>query len=129
MEKFHIFSKHDKNMILVSNSLISIKCSRICFWKLGSVGSNRSTQGTVHFYFLIKFCLSWIKKQLQWVQNNIVSYGGDPSNVTIFGESAGGLCVESHLMSPHSSGLFHKAIIQSACLRAFFLDNHQQYKG
>ena len=51
-------------MILVSNSLISIECSRICFWKLGSVGSSRSTQGTIftiHFYFLVTFCIPWIK--------------------------------------------------------------------
>ena len=50
---------------------------------------------------------------LQWVQQNIAAFGGDPSNVTIFGESAGGVSVHTHLTSPLSRGLFHKAIIQS----------------
>ncbi|GAB1257538.1 carboxylesterase family protein [Aurantivibrio plasticivorans] len=50
---------------------------------------------------------------LQWVQENIRAFGGDPNNVTIFGESAGGLSVHAHLASPQSEGLFHRAIIQS----------------
>jgi len=50
---------------------------------------------------------------LQWVQRNIAAFGGDPANVTIFGESAGGVSVHTHLTSPLSRGLFHKAIIQS----------------
>jgi para-nitrobenzyl esterase len=50
---------------------------------------------------------------LQWVQRNIRSFGGDPGNVTIFGESAGGLSVFAQLASPGATGLFHRAIIQS----------------
>ncbi|MGD8824168.1 MAG: carboxylesterase/lipase family protein [Myxococcales bacterium] len=50
---------------------------------------------------------------LRWVQRNIEAFGGDPSNVTIFGESAGAFSVCSHLASPQSSGLFHKAISMS----------------
>ena len=50
---------------------------------------------------------------LEWVQQNIAAFGGDPANVTIFGESAGGVSVHTHLTSPLSRGLFHKAIIQS----------------
>jgi para-nitrobenzyl esterase len=51
---------------------------------------------------------------LQWVQSNISGFGGDPSNVTIFGESAGGTGVGNLMLTPQSNGLFHKAIIQSA---------------
>lgn len=51
---------------------------------------------------------------LQWVQNNISQFGGNPNNVTIFGESGGGVNVGNLLTAPSASGLFHKAIIQSA---------------
>ena len=50
---------------------------------------------------------------LEWIQNNILEFDGDPDNVTIFGESAGGWSVCSLMASPLASGLFHKAIIQS----------------
>jgi para-nitrobenzyl esterase len=50
---------------------------------------------------------------LRWVSRNIARFGGDPGNVTIFGESAGGLSVLSHLVSPASRGLFDRAIVQS----------------
>lgn len=50
---------------------------------------------------------------LQWVQNNIEKFGGDPNNVTIFGESAGAGDVCYHMVSPASRGLFHRAIGQS----------------
>lgn len=50
---------------------------------------------------------------LEWVQSNISLFGGDPNNVTIFGESAGGHNVLSLLVSSQAKGLFHKAISQS----------------
>ena len=50
---------------------------------------------------------------LQWLKENIKYFGGDPDNITIFGESAGGAHISYHLVSPASEGLFEKAIIQS----------------
>ncbi|PHQ34868.1 carboxylesterase/lipase family protein [Rhodopirellula bahusiensis] len=53
---------------------------------------------------------------LQWVRDNIVNFGGDPNNVTIFGESAGGTSVYLLTATPLSKGLFHRAILQSPWL-------------
>ena len=50
---------------------------------------------------------------LRWVQRNIANFGGNPRNVTIFGESAGGLSVLSQVASPQAKGLFERAIAES----------------
>ena len=50
---------------------------------------------------------------LRWVQRNIAQFGGDPHNVTIAGQSAGGLSVLAQLVSPGARGLFQRAIVQS----------------
>ena len=51
---------------------------------------------------------------LKWVKENIAAFGGDPQNITIFGQSAGGGSVQSIMTSPMAKGLFNRAIIQSA---------------
>ncbi len=50
---------------------------------------------------------------LEWVRRNIAAFGGDPANVTLFGESAGGVSVSLHMLSPESAPLFHRAIAES----------------
>jgi len=50
---------------------------------------------------------------LEWVRDNVENFGGDPNNVTIFGESAGGMAVCTLLASPAAKGLFHRAIVES----------------
>jgi para-nitrobenzyl esterase len=55
---------------------------------------------------------------LQWVQKNVAAFGGDPKNVTLFGESAGGGSVNTLMVSPLAKGLFHKAICESGGGRA-----------
>lgn len=50
---------------------------------------------------------------LEWIRDNIAAFGGDPDNVTIWGESAGGGSVLSLLSMPRAVGLFHRAIVQS----------------
>jgi para-nitrobenzyl esterase len=52
-------------------------------------------------------------RSLEWVRDNISAFGGDPGNVTIFGESAGGTNVYSLLVAPQAKGLFHRAISES----------------
>jgi len=54
---------------------------------------------------------------LKWVKENIEAFGGDPNNVTIFGESAGAVSVGNLLSMPKAKGLFHKAILQSGTAR------------
>ena len=51
---------------------------------------------------------------LQWIKDNIAKFGGNPNNITIFGESAGAASVSFHLLSPLSRNLFSQAVMQSA---------------
>lgn len=65
-------------------------------------------------------------KALQWVQQNIERFGGNPKNVTIFGHSAGAASVALHMLSPLSYGLYHKVIIQSGSAAATFGANEKK---
>jgi para-nitrobenzyl esterase len=56
---------------------------------------------------------------LEWVKENISNFGGDPNNVTIFGESASGMAVSSLLATPSARGLFHRAIPHSGAANKF----------
>jgi para-nitrobenzyl esterase len=84
-------------------------------YRLGALGflahaalAGESAQGAAGNYGLMDQ-----QAALQWVQRNIRNFGGNPHNVTIFGESAGGLSVHSQLVSPRAAGLFNKAIVES----------------
>jgi para-nitrobenzyl esterase len=83
--------------------------------RLGIVGlfahpllSQESPQGVSGNYLFLDLIAS-----LKWVRRNIAAFGGDPDNVTIFGESGGGLKVLSLMASPLAKGLFHRAIVES----------------
>jgi len=63
-----------------------------------------------------------MKSALEWVKINISNFGGDPNNVTIFGQSGGGAKVNTLMAMPSAKGLFHKAINQSGAFRTTMLD-------
>ncbi len=50
---------------------------------------------------------------IKWVKDNIAAFGGDPENITIMGQSAGGMSVQQHCLSPMTEGLFQKAVMSS----------------
>jgi len=66
---------------------------------------------------------------LEWVQSNISLFGGDPNNVTIFGESAGGHNVLSLLVAKQAKGLFHKAISQSGYTTTYSKEDAYKQKN
>lgn len=80
-------------------------------YRLGALGFAASQGGmTGNFGFFDQ------RMALQWVQQNIEFFGGDPKQVTIFGQSAGATSCVTHLMSKQSWGLYSRAIVQSSPL-------------
>ncbi|MFN8354102.1 MAG: carboxylesterase family protein [Spirosomataceae bacterium] len=63
-----------------------------------------------------------MKAALEWVKANVANFGGDPDNVTIFGQSGGGAKVNTLMAMPSAKGLFHKAVNQSGAFRTAMLD-------
>jgi para-nitrobenzyl esterase len=79
-----------------------------CNYRLGAFGFLAHPQAGANFAVL-----DWVAA-LRWIAQNIRVFGGNPENVTIFGQSAGGAAVRALLSTPSARGLFHRAIIQSA---------------
>jgi para-nitrobenzyl esterase len=87
-------------------------------YRLGPLGflahpalSAESAEGTSGNYGLLDQIAA-----LEWVQKNVAGFGGDPANVTVFGESAGAISILDLLVSPLAEGLFARAIVQSGIL-------------
>jgi para-nitrobenzyl esterase len=66
---------------------------------------------------------------LQWVRANIASFGGDPTNITLFGESAGAGSVGFQLTMPSSAGLFERAVMQSGAGRPVTMERADRLRG
>jgi para-nitrobenzyl esterase len=96
------FAKRD--VVLVT---FNYRVGRLGFFAFPSLTTEHPDEPKGNYAFMDQIAA------LQWVRRNIAAFGGDPDNVTIFGESAGGVSVHTLLTSPLSRGLFQKAIIES----------------
>ncbi len=84
---------------------INHRLNMLGFLDMSSFGEEYKNSGNVG--------LADIVAALQWVQDNIAAFGGDPDNVTVFGQSGGGGKVQALLQIPAAAGLFHKGILMS----------------
>ena len=92
----------DHDLVMVS---FNYRLGVLGFTYLGELGPDLAGSGSLGVQDAVA--------ALRWVKDNIVHFGGDPDNVTIFGESAGAMGVGTLLAMPEARGLFHKAILQS----------------
>jgi para-nitrobenzyl esterase len=94
----------EKGVILVS---INYRLGRLGFFAFPALSEENQNGANGNYAYMDQIAA------LKWVKQNIAAFGGDPNNVTIFGESAGGVSVHSLLTIPTAKGLFQKAIIES----------------
>lgn len=87
---------------------INYRLGRLGFFAFPALSNERPNEFKGNYAFMDQIAA------LQWIQKNIAAFGGDPKNVTIFGESAGGVSVHSLITIPSAKGLFHKAILESS---------------
>lgn len=93
-----------KGVILVS---INYRLGRLGFFAFPALSNEFPDEPKGNYAYMDQIAA------LKWIKQNIAAFGGDPNNVTIFGESAGGVSVHSLITIPAAKGLFHKAIIES----------------
>ncbi len=96
------FAKHGVTLVTFNYRL-----GRFGFFAFPALSTERPEETKGNYAYMDQIAA------LQWVKRNIAVFGGDAANITIFGESAGGVSVHSMLASPQARGLFHKAIIES----------------
>ncbi|RYY57915.1 MAG: carboxylesterase family protein [Chitinophagaceae bacterium] len=104
MNDFSRSSFTEKGVILVT---INYRLGRLGFFAFPALTREHPEEQTGNYAYMDQIAA------LQWIKKNIPAFGGDPGNVTIFGESAGGVSVQSLLTIPSAKGLFHKAIVES----------------
>jgi len=98
-------ARHD--VVVVS---LNHRVGAVGFVDLSSIGGEKfAASGNVGLLDIIA--------ALHWVRDNIANFGGDPANVTIFGQSGGGGKVTALMAMPRARGLFHKAIVESGSMR------------
>ena len=95
----------DHGVVVVS---LNHRLNVLGFLDLSAYGARYAHSGNVGMMDIVK--------ALQWVRDNIAQFGGDPANVTIFGQSGGGGKVSTLMAMPSARGLFNKAIVQSGSI-------------
>jgi para-nitrobenzyl esterase len=95
----------DHGVVVVS---LNHRLNVLGFLDLSAYGAKYAYSGNVGMMDIVK--------ALEWVKANISAFGGDPSNVTVFGQSGGGGKVSTLMAMPSAKGLFHKAIVQSGSI-------------
>ena len=95
----------DHGVVVVS---LNHRLNALGYLDLSAYGAKYAQSGNVGMLDIVK--------ALEWVRDNIASFGGDPFNVTIFGQSGGGGKVSTLMAMPSAKGLFHKAIVQSGSI-------------
>jgi para-nitrobenzyl esterase len=110
---YHGASFARSGVVLVS---LNYRLGSLGFLELGQVDPAEAGSGNVGLLDQVA--------ALEWVRDNIASFGGDPANVTVFGESAGAMSVSLLLSMPAARGLFHKAIAQSGSTAAASTPEH-----
>lgn len=106
------------NIVVVS---VNHRLNILGFLDLSKCGSNYAQSANVGMLDIVK--------ALEWIHKNIKNFGGNPSDVTIVGESGGGGKVGTLMCMPAAKGLFHKAIIQSGTLRNTMTKEKSQSLG
>jgi para-nitrobenzyl esterase len=104
MNDFSGSSFTEKDVILVS---INYRLGRLGFFAFPALSKENPNETKGNYAYMDQIAA------LKWIKQNIAAFGGDPNNVTIFGESAGGVSVHSLITIPSAKGLFQKAIIES----------------
>ena len=99
----NLAKEHDVVVVTLNHRL-----NVLGFLDLSSFGAKYARSGNAGLMDLVA--------ALQWIHDNIGAFGGDPANVTIFGQSGGGGKVSTLLATPSAQGLFHKAIVQSGSM-------------
>jgi para-nitrobenzyl esterase len=100
---------YDADALARENDVIVVTVN----YRLGALGFFAHPAIDAEHHTRANYGLMDQQESLRWVRDHIAAFGGDPANITIFGESAGAIAVYTHLVSPMAAGLFQKAIIES----------------
>lgn len=119
-------SQYDPTRLITQGGVVVVTIN----YRLGALGFLRSSSLAAQDPNAGNYGLADQQAALRWVRRNIAAFSGDPHNVTIAGQSAGGFSVCAHLASPMSRGLFDKAVSQSGpCGNSFVTRSEAERRG